>query len=95
MDGLAFEAYVTQVLVPTLRPGDIVVMDNLAAHKLPAALFARSQSDRNGLRKAQSLPSKGCRQIIEALDNAIALALAAFTAQECLNFFAEAGYDRV
>src|SRR5216683_5207472 len=33
MDGLAFEAYVTQVLVPTLRPGDIVVMDNLAAHK--------------------------------------------------------------
>lgn len=33
MDGLAFEAYVTQVLVPTLKPGDIVVMDNLAAHK--------------------------------------------------------------
>ena len=33
MDSLAFEAYVTQVLVPTLRPGDIVVMDNLAAHK--------------------------------------------------------------
>jgi len=33
MDGAAFEAYVTQVLVPTLRPGDIVVMDNLAAHK--------------------------------------------------------------
>ena len=34
MDGLAFEAYVTQVLVPTLKPGDIVVMDNLAVqHK--------------------------------------------------------------
>lgn len=33
MDGLAFEAYVTQVLVPTLEPDDIVVMDNLAAHK--------------------------------------------------------------
>ena len=33
MDGPAFEAYVTQVLVPTLKPGDIVVMDNLAAHK--------------------------------------------------------------
>jgi hypothetical protein len=29
------------------------------------------------------------------LDNAIALAMAAFTAQECLNFFAAAGYDRV
>jgi len=33
IDGLAFEAYVTQVLVPTLKPDDIVVMDNLAAHK--------------------------------------------------------------
>lgn len=33
MDGSAFEAYVTQILVPTLKPGDIVVMDNLAAHK--------------------------------------------------------------
>jgi transposase len=33
MDGLAFEAYVAQVLVPTLKPDDIVVMDNLAAHK--------------------------------------------------------------
>jgi DDE superfamily endonuclease len=33
MDGAAFEAYVIQVLVPTLRPGCIVVMDNLAAHK--------------------------------------------------------------
>ena len=35
MDSLAFEAYVTQVLVPTLGPGDIVVMDNLAEHKPP------------------------------------------------------------
>jgi transposase len=33
MDGSGFEAYVTQALVPTLRPGDIVMMDNLAAHK--------------------------------------------------------------
>lgn len=33
MDGSAFEAYVTQALVPTLRPGDIAVMDNLPAHK--------------------------------------------------------------
>ena len=33
MNGAAFEAYVEQVLVPTLTPGDIVVMDNLAPHK--------------------------------------------------------------
>jgi transposase len=35
-DAATFEAYVEQVLAPTLRPGDIVVMDNLAAHKGPA-----------------------------------------------------------
>ena len=34
MDGAAFLAYVEQVLVPELRPGDIVVMDNLPAHKV-------------------------------------------------------------
>ena len=33
MDGAAFRAYVEQVLVPELNPGDIVVMDNLPAHK--------------------------------------------------------------
>src|SRR3546814_15669956 len=37
MHGRAFLAYVEQVLVPTLRPGDIVIMDNLPAHQ-PAAL---------------------------------------------------------
>ncbi|MBK1670851.1 hypothetical protein CKO28_22810 [Rhodovibrio sodomensis] len=36
MTGVAFLAYVEQVLVPALRPGDIVVMDNLPAHKPPA-----------------------------------------------------------
>lgn len=33
MNGVAFKAYVEQVLVPTLTPGDMVVMDNLPAHK--------------------------------------------------------------
>ena len=36
MNGDAFFAYVEQILVPTLKPGDIVVMDNLSSHKLPA-----------------------------------------------------------
>ena len=35
MDGTAFEVYVEQVLVPTLHPGDIVIMDNLSIHKAP------------------------------------------------------------
>ncbi len=42
MNGAAFLAYVEQVLVPTLKPGDIVVMDNLPAHKPPASA-ARSR----------------------------------------------------
>ena len=35
IDKLSFLAYVEQVLVPTLRPGDVVVLDNLAVHKQP------------------------------------------------------------
>ncbi|BDG74025.1 hypothetical protein Rmf_39540 [Roseomonas fluvialis] len=35
INGLAFQAYVDEVLVPDLRPGDIVVMDNLSSHKRP------------------------------------------------------------
>ena len=37
MNGVAFQAYVDQVLVPTLSPGDVVIMDNLPAHK-PAGI---------------------------------------------------------
>lgn len=69
INGRSFTAYVEQVLAPTLRPGDVVVLDNLGSHKgkaardanrtrrrrapLPAALFARPQSHRAGLRQAQ------------------------------------------
>lgn len=35
INGLAFQAYVDHVLIPDLRPGDIVVMDNLSSHKRP------------------------------------------------------------
>jgi DDE superfamily endonuclease len=71
MDGAAFETYVKEILAPTLNPGDIVVMDNLPAHKraqirdhwrpahLSAALFARSQSDRDGLRQTQGRSAQG------------------------------------
>ena len=77
MTGAAFLAYVRQLLAPTLRNGDIVVMDNLPAHKitgvrqeieagrskaaLPAALFARVQSDRAGLRQAEGAAAQGRR----------------------------------
>ena len=73
----AFQAYVDQVLVPELSPGDIVVMDNLGSHKGPAvraaieaagarasvppALQPRLQPDRDGLLKAEGPAAKGGR----------------------------------
>lgn len=111
MDGMAFEAYVTQVLVPTLRPGDIVVMDNLAAHKRAEVSIAIEAAgarlvylppyspDFNPIEmafaKLKAALRKAAARSIEALIDAIAVTLAAFTPQECLNFFAAAGYDRV
>lgn len=109
MNGLAFEAYLTQVLVPTLKPGDIVVMDNLAAHKraevgiaIEAAgarlLICRLSPDLNPIEMAfakfKAALRKAAARSIETLFDAIAAAVAAFTAQQCLNFFAAAGYDR-
>jgi hypothetical protein len=75
INGESFLAYVEQILVPALKPGDIVIIDNLGSHKgktvrrairaagakavLPAALQPRSQSDRAGFRQAQDLAPKG------------------------------------
>ena len=69
MDGALFLAYVRGFLVPALRPGDMVVLDNLSSHKvagvrashrsgrrdtaLSAALFARPESHRKALRQVQ------------------------------------------
>ena len=111
INGESFLLYVEQVLVPTLKPGDIVVMDNLAAHKRAEVAIAIAAAgarllylppyspDLNPIEmafaKLKAALRKAAARSIEALDTAIALALAGFTAQECLNFFAAAGYDRV
>ena len=100
MDGPAFEACVTQLLVPTLKPGDIVVMDNLAAHKRAKVAIAIEAAgarlqylppyspDLNPIEmafaKLKAALRKAAARSIDALVNAIAVALAAFTAQECL-----------
>jgi DDE superfamily endonuclease len=44
IDAVTFRAYVEQVLVPTLRPGDVVVLDNLSAHKQPEVRTAIEQA---------------------------------------------------
>jgi hypothetical protein len=73
INGLAFQAYVDQVLVPELKPGDVVVMDNLGSHKgasvrssieaagsasLSSALQSRLQSDRERLRQTEGSPAQ-------------------------------------
>ena len=74
INGPAFQAYVEQVLVPELKRGDIVVMDNLGSHKgagvrrvnrggrseaaLSSALQSRLQPDRERLRQVQSIAPK-------------------------------------
>jgi transposase len=111
MDGAAFELYVTEILVPTLSCGDIVVMDNLPAHKRSQirvaieAVGARLMylppysPDLNPIEmafaKLKAALRKAAARSLEALWTAIAHALTTFTPHECSNFFAAAGYDRV
>lgn len=108
MNAAAFRAYVEQVLAPTLNPGDIVVMDNLPAHK-GAAIRAAIEACgarlillppyspdfnpiENAYAKFKSLLREAAARTIETLEVAIADALHAFTPQECTNYFAAAGY---
>jgi len=99
-----------EVLVPTLRPGDIVVMDNLPAHRRAEVGLAIAAAgahllylppyspDLNPIEmafaKLKALLRRAAARSLEALWDAIADALATFTPQECVNFFAAAGYDR-
>jgi len=105
----AFEAYVEAVLVPELRPGDIVVMDNLSSHKgtraralIEAAgaelLFLPPYSPEfnpieNAFAKMKALLRKAAERTVEGLWRAIGRIVGTFTPQECANYFAAAGYD--
>ena len=110
MNGRAFVAYVEQVLAPTLGRGDIVVMDNLPAHKLAAVCEAIERvgaklyflppysPDFNpiemALAKLKAFLKKAAARTKGALWEAIRQGIDAIMPTECLNFFAAAGYDR-
>ena len=105
----AFETYVEKVLVPELRPGDAVVMDNLSSHKGPRVremiesagatlLYLPPYSpDFNPIEQAfaklKALLRKAAERTVEGLWDAIARILDLFTPAECINYFAAAGYD--
>ena len=108
VDGIAFQIYVREVLVPTLRPGQIVVLDNLQVHKSQAVreaieaqgcelLFLPSYSpDLNPTEQAFSKLKAFARKhkacTKQALDNAIAAALKAVSLQDVIGWFSHAGY---
>jgi transposase len=109
MNRAAFRAYVEQVLVPTLRLGDIVVMDNSPAHYGPdirtlieaagaSLLYLPPYSPdfnpiENAFSKLKALLRKAAARTIDALWNAIRDTLPAFTADECANYFTATGYE--
>ena len=109
MDGDAFRAYVTQVLVPELTQGDIVVMDNLPAHKVTGVRLAIEQAGATLLylppyspnfnpmemafSKLKAILRQAAARTIDDLWDAIAQSLDEFTPTQCRNYFAAAGYE--
>lgn len=108
INGETFTAYVEQFLVPTLTPGDIVIMDNLGSHKGPAvrtAIEAVGASllylppyspDLNPIEQAfaklKAMLRKAAARTVTALWDAVAMLLQRFSPTECENYFANAGY---
>jgi transposase len=108
MNGELFLAYVEQQLVPTLQSGDVVIMDNLAAHKVAGV---RQAIERVGARlvylppyspdfnpieqafaKLKWLLRSAAQRTVDGLHQAIADALVQFPPVECQNYFRNSGY---
>jgi transposase len=111
INGRSFLAYVEQILVPTLKPGDIVIMDNLGSHKGKAVraairnagaklLFLPPYSpDLNPIEqvfaKLKTLLRKAEERTVEATWQRIGTLLSAFAPDECSNYLVNAGYASV
>lgn len=109
INGIAFQAYVDQVLVPELHSGDIVVMDNLGSHKgagIRAAIGAAGASllylppyspefnpIENAFAKLKAVLRKAAARTVDGLWTAIGRIIDTFTPAECANYFSAAGYD--
>lgn len=105
----AFEAHIEKVLVPDLRPGNIVIMDNLSSHKGPrtqtlieaagaSLLYLPPYSPdfnpiENAFAKLKALLCKAAERTREGLWTGIGRLIDTFTPTECVNYFAAAGYD--
>jgi putative transposase len=111
INGELFLAYVEQVLLPTLKSGDIVILDNLGSHKSKAIrqviravgakliFLPKYSPDLNPIEQAfakvKTLLRKADARTFEAISAAIAGFLNRFTPQECANYFENAGYASI
>ena len=109
MNRAAFQAYIEQVLVPTLHRGDTVILDNLPAHKgadVRRAVEAAGATLRylppyspdfnpieNAFSKLKAGLRKAAARTIDGLWDAIRDALPTITPAECANYFTAAGYE--
>jgi transposase len=110
MDGNAFIAYVEQVLVPELGQGDIVIMDNLPAHKVTGVKQAIEKAGANLLylppyspdfnpiemafSKFKALLKKAAARTVDDLWKLIGSLIGKFTSKECKNYFNAAGCEQ-
>jgi len=110
IDGDSFRLYVEKVLLPTLRPGDIVVMDNLGSHRsktvrqlirsVRAKLFflPKYSHDLNPIEqvfaKLKHFLRKAAARTVDAVCFAIAEVLQLFSPEECASYLVNSGYRR-
>ncbi len=108
LDNVSFLAYIEQVLVPTLRPGDVVVLDNLVVHKQPEVRIAIEQAgahlrflppyspDFNPIElafaKLKAFLRAARPRNFEHVYDLIARAIHLFTPDECANYARHCGY---
>jgi len=108
INGETFQIYVEKLLVPSLRPGDIVVMDNLGSHKGKAVrrairaagaklfLLPKYSPDLNPIEqvfaKLKHLLRKAAARTRETVCAAIGQLLDSYTPHECTNYFKNSGY---
>jgi transposase len=110
IDGQSFRLYIDEVLIPTLRPGDIVIMDNLGSHRSSAVRRAlraagaklfflpKYSPDLNPIERLFSKLKHGLRKAAKrthhAVYQAVADLLPTVDPNECANYFVKAGYAR-
>ena len=111
INGEIFRAYVEQVLVPTLQPNDIVILDNLGSHKAPAIrrairavgaklFFLPAYSpDLNPIEqvfaKLKALLRRMAPRSFDAICDAIKIILEKFNPRECSNYIRHSGYVQI